>query len=911
MEMYLYMKLTVVCEVRDNADFGLKINCMNGQTCHDIQTIFVCDAHVTAVTCNEDHHILVIKKTPETTWNSIIKSIEGDYTIIIASKDFISIDYSRMILKAAEENDCDIVSCDIAYGSSNGNGFVYSNLSPLRSITILYDNKKLSEMYSKYGLDTADIGMMYGKCIRTTLLKNACENTAFINPKDIYEYVIDASNRFTNIHGAYYFRHEMSLDEKKSFFNSITTPISKGFLDYEDMKSAIAGDKYRIISFDVFDSLILRNVYEPTDLFRFLDDDYNKIFATTSYTRFYKMRICAEEVCRKRVFSVHKDYQDVTLDEIYDTIADLYRLDPVRLDKLKKKEIELEHKFCITRKCGKELYDLALYSGKKVICTSDMYLSPKVISEILEENGYSEVAEVYVSSDTRAGKYTGKAYKELPDWTGCTQDQILHIGDNYEVDVNKARENGIEAFYLPKALDLFWSADKNEIKGKTATFIFCENSSDSDFMSALTGNIGIRCMLALVINKFFDNPFSGFNRDSAYDANPYFIGYFALGMNLWALAEWITEETKQYKKIHFLSRDGYVLKSVYDIMNADKDKVPSCYTYMSRNIVALCDISKKEDIWALREKLNVYLTTPEKIVKMLEVGISEDSIPVIISKLKKAGISYNKKVGNEENFTQTINIVAQYIDWKRIGDYREKLKKYYSEVFRANECIVDAGYNGRVEAAIEELCGTRLDSLYLHAGEDMLYARQNRYSFENKRFYRATPKASFLIREQFISKIAPSVKKIGFEDNKAELIFGELEMDKFTEIITSSIQEAAVEFAQDMMQVFKDYKEYIKYQLGEASCPFDYLCNQGKEIDIGIFGCTEFEDDFGANQKYSLSDYWKEMLDKNNVQKIDGRNVSDYLIFKKYYLKAERFFPKGSKRRTLLRNTVKHLLGKH
>jgi hypothetical protein len=224
--------------------------------------------------------------------------------------------------------------------------------------------------------------------------------------------------------------------------------------------------------------------------------------------------------------------------------------------------------------------------------------------------------------------------------------------------------------------------------------------------------------------------------------------------------------------------------------------------------------------------------------------------------------------------------------------------------------MVDAGYNGRVEASIEELCGIKLDSFYLHAGEDKLYERENRYTFKNKCFYESHPIASYLVREQFISKLAPSIKSIEFDDDKATLIFGEYETDRYTEYITQTIQDAAVELATDVMNVFRNYKKYLKYRYGDVSRPFDYLCNHGKDIDIDIFRCTEFEDDFGVNRRFNLSEYWKELLVKNNVQKMDNRNIDDYLIFKKYYLKAEKFLPKNSKKRALVRRVVQLALGK-
>lgn len=884
------MKVTVVCEVKDKADHELKLKCIKEQTCQEMNAIYVYEKN--------------------NNWNETINSINTNYTVFVGELDYISVDYIRMIVKEAEEKDSDIVSCDIAYGNPDGDGYVYSNLSPLRSKSIDYDNKKLNEMYEKYATDSADIGMVYGKCIRTDLLKETIIENVSNSLSKIYENIVERANRFTNIHGAYYFRHGFTKEDKKSYLNSITTPISKGFSEYEEMKKAITDDRYQVISFDVFDTLILRNLYEPTDLFRFLDDEYNDLFKTNAYTLFSTMRRCAEEECRKRIRKQHSEYEDINLDEIYQEIAILYKLDLNTLEVLKQKEIELEYHFCTARNTGKDLYELALYLGKKVICTSDMYLPKQIVSNILIQNGYDNVKEIFVSSETRVCKCTGKAYEKLPEWLNCKKNAVLHIGDNKESDVNKPKEKGIEAFHLPKTQELFWGIpyDGQCIKGRAGFGIYGYGGTENNYYFAITNNLGIRCMLSLVMNKFFDNPFTGYNLSTDFDADPYLIGYYAMGMHLWAVADWLTKETKNYSKIHFLSRDGYAIKQVYDIMNAGKNSIPSEYTYMSRNILPLCDISKKEDLWGMRHKVDAYASTPEKLTKMLRPGISTSSVECIKKDLKSVGIEFSQKIETEERFTNTINIISEYVDFDVIQRYKEKLRSYFESVFAPNECIVDVGYNGRVEASIKALCGIGLDSFYFHAGEDRLYERENRYSFRNRCFYTGHPVTTYIVREQFISKIDPPIKGIEFDDDSANLIFGELEMDRYSVLITQTIQDAAVEYAKDLMKVFGEYQNKLSCRRADASRPLDCLFNRGKETDVKIYACTEFEDDFGCNRRFDLSDVWNEQITGNRIDEESAVNRADYAIFKKYYLKAERFLPKNSKRRAAIRKIVKLVL---
>ena len=66
---------------------------------------------------------------------------------------------------------------------------------------------------------------------------------------------------------------------------------------------------------------------------------------------------------------------------------------------MKKREIELELRFCKIRDVGKELYTFAYAVGKKIIITSDMYLPMDVIKKILENNGYKDHVKIYLLID--------------------------------------------------------------------------------------------------------------------------------------------------------------------------------------------------------------------------------------------------------------------------------------------------------------------------------------------------------------------------------------------------------------------------------------------------------------------------------------------------------------------------------
>ena len=102
--------------------------------------------------------------------------------------------------------------------------------------------------------------------------------------------------------------------------------------------------------------------------------------------------------------------EEVTLDRIYEIIKEEYDIKEEILNILKNKEIELELKFCKRRETAYSIYKLAKYLGKRVICTSDMYLSLDTIKKILNKNGFNDIDKIYLSCEVMKTKATGNLY---------------------------------------------------------------------------------------------------------------------------------------------------------------------------------------------------------------------------------------------------------------------------------------------------------------------------------------------------------------------------------------------------------------------------------------------------------------------------------------------------------------------
>ena len=135
---------------------------------------------------------------------------------------------------------------------------------------------------------------------------------------------------------------ENSRPEDNYFYRR--EPVQK-FPQYENIINEILNEKVKVVSFDIFDTLIKRKVLKPSDLFFKLNKQFREITGATNTLLFDKIRIEAEADIRKTTSKA-----DVTIDDIYENMEKLYGVDKTVCDTMKEKEINLEIENCVARK---------------------------------------------------------------------------------------------------------------------------------------------------------------------------------------------------------------------------------------------------------------------------------------------------------------------------------------------------------------------------------------------------------------------------------------------------------------------------------------------------------------------------------------------------------------------------------
>ena len=195
----------------------------------------------------------------------------------------------------------------------------------------------------------------------------------------------------------------------------------------DDLKNKI--NKAEVISFDIFDTLLLRPYLKPTDLFRHMEEAYHA-------TGFATARIEAEKTIRK----LHREKEEVSLDEIYEQISESFQ-------NFKEKELEWEAEVSQPNLEVKQIFDYARSLGKRLIIISDMYLSRQFLAELLSRGGVSGYEKLYVSSEMKLTKHTGNLYQYVCHDLNLSPEKILHIGDNEHSDVSLAHLAGLLAYH--------------------------------------------------------------------------------------------------------------------------------------------------------------------------------------------------------------------------------------------------------------------------------------------------------------------------------------------------------------------------------------------------------------------------------------------------------------------------------
>ncbi|HOH58676.1 MAG TPA: glycosyltransferase [Bacilli bacterium] len=710
--------------------------------------------------------------------------------------------------------------------------------------------------------------------------------------------------------------------ESDFYYYSIRTEYNH---HYEDIQNMIIDKRVKLVSFDIFDTLVWRPLLYPTDLFLLMNTYFKDLSGSNTLLDFQRIRVEAEKYARQKSIN-----EEITLTDIYKELEISFNIPNHITQKLKQREIELEYKYTKRRESVYNIFQLAKYLGKKIIITSDMYLPTKVIKQILKSNGYENYDKLYLSSETKVSKYTGSVFKKMIQDYNLTPNEIVHLGDNYQSDFETPNKLKIQGVLFPKASDIFFNYFPHLNNTGNCGKIFIKRLPEWRSNAESLNFLGIRSMIALIANKYFDNPFRSFNPNTNFNGDPYFLGYYALGMHLFSVTKWLIEKSieRKHKQMVFLARDGYLPLQAWKILNKHyKCKTKTVYFPFSRKASINLLIQKPIDLYTITEYINIDKYNGTKILKLIKNVISSYD-KGINKKYLKLGIKVNKYFSSLDEFNKFISATIKLLySQEKVNQNQAIYSKYFDKFFVSNSSIFDVGYSCKPEAIFAKLSRRKLQTYFININSDKGLYYSKEFGVTLDTFFDYKPSLTGYLRELFISEQSSSCVSYDFENNELIPVFEKTKFSYFERNIVHNIQEGSLNFIKDLLSYFNEELDLLYIQNYYASLAHELYIHSSTETDKQIFSPIIFEDSIAAG-KYSITNKWNtdllfgNQIDTNKLFTLDYSNVNStmnlpanysyqpkiskliyLLLFNRALLKEK---IKNKIHSPLIRNTLKH-----
>lgn len=530
--------------------------------------------------------------------------------------------------------------------------------------------------------------------------------------------------------------------------------------------------KADVISFDIFDTLIHRIFSNPADVFFIIGE-------RLGIPDYKSMRELAEWKTRQAQYKKNGSFE-VTLKQIYDQLYYDVGIDPVEGMRI---EIETEMISTFANPYMLEVYekikDEAKKAGKHIICTSDMYISSDVLMDMIKKAGFDGIDRIYVSCETGMSKADGSLYGYVKEHEG--NDKIIaHVGDNPQSDINNAMHAGWKS-YLIKNVNVYGMPYRAED------------------MSAITGSI----YRGIVNSRIY----CGLHK---YSRN-YEIGYIYGGIFVLGYCQFIHEYAVKNKldKILFLSRDGDIVKKVYDYMYG-QEAIPTEYVYWSRTVATkLMAAHNRYDFLRrfIDHKVNKNLT----IYEVLRSAGIEDMLPTDMNA---------NQILNNKNADRLKRGLLN--NWKEVSEhYKDEIKAaniYYKNVLKGchNVAAVDVGWAGSGALALNCLVNkdwnigcniigiiagtntfnnveTNASESFLYSGRLVSYLYSQEFNRDIWRWHNPSKNHNLLV-ELLLSSKQGSLKEFKLKEDGYTLIFKEPDVK---ESVVDDIQSGIMNYVKD------------------------------------------------------------------------------------------------------------------
>lgn len=579
-----------------------------------------------------------------------------------------------------------------------------------------------------------------------------------------------------------------------------------------------------IVSFDIFDTLLMRKIVNPDDLFDIIELKINKSLGINIPYKKYRKK--AEKNLRKS-----NSKPDYTIFEIYEEFQAITSLPNEVINQIMDMEVNTEKAFLVPREEMKEVYyEIINHQKKDVLIISDMYFTKSILETLLKCNGIEAYKEILVSSEMGYRKDNGTMWDYMVEQ--YPNKEMLHIGDNEVSDAQLPGDRGIKVNHILSAKDLFLLSNVGRV--------FNVNS--------LTPVDSVA--MGILLNKYLNSPYILNKTKFQWKINnPYDLGYAIIGPVVCDYLVWLVKNVKKTanKHILMLAREGYLLKNIFDVMKEHcegMEDISAHYVYTSRRAILVASIKNEDDI---KEALNVFYEGK-------------------FSKLMKNRFGIDNIQGGDEEVVLPSDAVRIY---ERVKVYlkeilskaqfeRNNYLKYISEIIKTGEgaSVADLGYSGSIQYYLSKLLERPLDGYYFATDNKRLPLKiagskmSGRY-IENDEI--APASTSYIHRYSLILEavLTSMDNQLCYIDENIKPVFLQVEKNSIDKNIIKEIHTGAAEYAKELFGLIGDvilyanndkavYEELIRMAVEE-----NLLTEDMKKIFI-------LEDDFCANEKIDI-----------------------------------------------------------
>lgn len=532
--------------------------------------------------------------------------------------------------------------------------------------------------------------------------------------------------------------------------------------------------KYDIISFDIFDTLITRKIYNPDDVFDLMGE-------TLEISDFKKKRKDAENRAREEL------KKDVNLEEIYEYYQKITKSSPKLVKTIQETEERLELKLTTPRKDMRCLVETLKKQNKKMIIVSDMYLKKETIIKMLEACGYdiSYFENIYISNEINKRKDTKEVWPYIKE--KYPKETIIHLGDNDNSDVFFPKEFGIHTQKIKSSKELF---QESELFSAMQPYLENLSLSDSIFIGFMIGH------------KLFNSPFNSLKIEQIKD-----LGYAFHGVVIYEFLKFLIQESKSCDTLLFLAREGYNLQKLYQFF-CECQKISekkSIYFLTSRKSTSTATIESIEDMEKLLQKEfhGTFQNFMDQVFCQKIEDDTEINLPNDFELVKEKITPFQEDILNSSKIEREA--------------YLEYIKQNIPTFKTSELAIIDLGYSGTIQYNLTKLLKKEFHGIYLtNSSTVKRYNKNSKLNFcfdikENEN-YKVIYYYS-LVLEFFLSAPYGQLQRFQQKGKKIIPIYNSETLDDKKKKSIDNIFQSVKEYIQEISQIEEFYPLKINKSL--------------------------------------------------------------------------------------------------